>query len=184
MSANSTAEMRAIEALRGVSEPAVAHGLGRAQYLTFMLGGEMFAVGILAIKEIIEYSKLTQVPMMPPYVRGVINLRGAAVPVVDLSARFGRQATEADRRTCIVIVEMAVGAGRQVVGLLVDAVNEVLDIADAEIEPAPAFGTRIRNDFIAGIGKVAGNFVIVLRVERLLSEQEAGTLAQGARPTH
>jgi len=153
MSANTEAEVRALraaQAAQSVLNAQLAQSEGHAQYLTFMLGGEMFAIGILAIKEIIEYNKLTTVPMMPRYVRGVINLRGAVVPVIDLAARFGRAATEVSRRTCIVIVEIAVGEGRQVVGLLVDAVNEVLDIPPAEIEPAPSFGANVRSDFIAG----------------------------------
>src|SRR4051794_20941797 len=110
-----------------------------AQYLTFMLAREQFAIGILAIKEIIEYHGVTEVPMMPPCVRGVINLRGAVVPVVDLQARFGRPSSEATKRTCIVIVETQAEGERQVMGLVVDAVNEVLDIAPTDIEPPPTF---------------------------------------------
>ena len=99
-----------------------------AQYLTFMLGAETFAIGILAIKEIIEYASLTEVPMMPAYVRGVINLRGAVVPVVDLPVRFGKAASAVTKRTCIVIIEIVLGSERHVLGLVVDAVNAVLDI--------------------------------------------------------
>src|SRR5690242_2576673 len=122
------------------------------QFLTFMQGGEMFAMGILGIKEIIEYSTLTEVPMMPASVRGVINLRGAVVPVVDLGVRFGRKPGAVTKRTCIVIVEVLLKDTRQDVGVVVDAVNEVLEIAPEEIEPAPTFGTRIRTDFIEGMG--------------------------------
>ncbi len=147
------------------------------QYLTFMLAGEVFAIGILAIKEIIEYHSLTEVPMMPASVRGVINLRGAVVPVMDLPARFGRPASEITKRTCIVIVEIAAGEERQVIGVMVDAVNEVLDIAAADIEPPPAFGARIRSDFILGMGKVKGRFVILLDVDHVLSLDEVGALA-------
>jgi len=102
------------------------------QYLTFMLAGEVFAIGILSIKEIIEYHSITEVPMMPESVRGVINLRGAVVPVMDLQARFGRSSAVVTKRTCIVIVEVASEDERQVVGVIVDAVNEVLDIDAAE----------------------------------------------------
>ena len=140
-----------------------------AQYLTFMLGSELFAIGILAIKEIIEYDTLTQVPMMPASVRGVINLRGAVVPVMDPMARFGRQPSAVTKRTCIVIVEMRVEDERQVIGIVVDAVSEVLDIALTDIEPPPAFGARIRSDFIQGMGKVNGKFVILLDVNKVLS---------------
>ncbi|MBA5608323.1 purine-binding chemotaxis protein CheW [Duganella sp. FT3S] len=151
-----------------------------SQYLTFMLGEEQFAVGILGIKEIIEYGSLAGVPMMPECVRGVINLRGAVVPVMDLAARFGRPASPITKRSCIVIVEVqeAEGEGQQVLGMLVDAVNAVVDIAAADIEAAPAFGTRIRPDFIAGIGKVNGKFVSLLAIERVLSSGEIVELAR------
>jgi len=154
----------------------------QSQYLTFLLGGETFAIGILAIKEIIEFNQLTTVPMMPRFVRGVINLRGAVVPVIDLAARFGRGATTESKRTCIVIVEMESAGERQVVGVLVDAVNEVLDIPAADIEPAPSFGARVRSDFIAGMGKVKGKFVIILSVDHVLSVEEAGALAETGAP--
>lgn len=149
-----------------------------AQYLTFLLGGEMFAIGILGIKEIIEYGSLTAVPMMPKFIRGVINLRGAVVPVVDLSARFGRNASEVTRRSCIVILEVEADSQRQDVGVVVDSVSEVLAIATSEIEPPPAFGAKIRTDFIGGMGKVGGKFVIILNAERVLSVDEMAMLTQ------
>ena len=147
------------------------------QYLTFMIGGEMFAISILGIKEIIEYGHLTTVPMMPDFIRGVINLRGAVVPVVDLSARFGRAASEVTRRSCIVIIEVESGEEKQDVGVVVDSVSEVLEIPSAEIEPAPSFGARIRADFISGMGKVNGQFVIILDANRVLSVDEMAMLA-------
>ena len=151
-----------------------------AQYLTFMLAGETFAIGILAIKEIIEYHGLTTVPMMPDCVRGVINLRGAVVPVVDLLSRFGRKSSEVTKRTCVVIVEVQCEGESQVIGVIVDAVNEVLDIDASDIEPAPAFGARMRSDFIRGMGKVRGKFVILLDVDHVLSPADIGVLAQPA----
>jgi purine-binding chemotaxis protein CheW len=151
-----------------------------AQYLTFMLAGEMFAIGILAIKEIIEYGSLTPVPMMPASVRGVINLRGAVVPVMDLLARFGKPPSPVTKRSCIVIVEVASADERQVIGVAVDAVNEVLDIAPADIEPPPAFGARIRSDFIQGMGKVKGKFVILLNLDHALSMDEHTALGDFA----
>jgi purine-binding chemotaxis protein CheW len=147
-----------------------------AQYLTFQLAHEMFAIGILAIKEIIEYGHLTVVPMMPASVRGVINLRGAVVPVIDLQARFGERVSEVGKRTCIVIVEVGAPQERQVVGVIVDAVNEVIDIAPSEIEAPPAFGARVRTDFIQGIGKVRGRFVILLDLDRTLAPDELAAL--------
>lgn len=146
------------------------------QYLTFMLGGEVFAIGILAIKEIIEYSGLTVVPMMPDCIRGVINLRGAVVPVMDLMARFGKEAGAVTKRTCIVIVETAAGDEQQVIGVIVDAVNAVVEIAPSEIEPAPSFGARISSDFIEGMGKISGRFIILLNVNRVLSGEEMDAL--------
>jgi purine-binding chemotaxis protein CheW len=147
------------------------------QYLTFLLGSEMFAVGILNVKEIIEYGNLTEIPMMPPFIRGVINLRGAVVPVIDLSARFGGNTTAVGRRTCIVIIEVADEDFRHDIGIMVDAVSEVLEIPGSEIEPPPSFGAKIRADFIFGMGKVAGKFVIILNIEKVLSVEEIATLA-------
>jgi purine-binding chemotaxis protein CheW len=147
-----------------------------SQYLTFALGGEMFAVGILNVKEIIEYGQLTEIPMMPTFIRGVINLRGSVVPVIDLSARFGGKVTELSRRTCIVIVEVADEDTRHDIGIMVDAVSEVLDIPGSEIEPPPSFGARIRADFIFGMGKVAGTFVIILNINKVLSVDEIAQL--------
>jgi len=173
-----------------IAEPA-ATVAESGQYLTFLLGAELFAIGILAIKEIIEFNELTTVPMMPSCIRGVINLRGAVVPVVDLAARFGREPTATTRRTCIVIVEVQDTAERLVVGVIVDAVNEVLEIAPSEIEPAPTFGTRIRTDFIRGMGKVGGKFVVILAVNRILALDDVagleglqpnGELADAAKP--
>jgi purine-binding chemotaxis protein CheW len=155
------------------------------QYLTFLLGEEMFAIGILAIREIIEYGYLTEVPMTPPFIRGVINLRGAVVPVVDLAVRFGREASENTKRTCIVIVEVDSESGRHEMGIVVDAVSEVLEIPRAEIEPPPEFGGRVRIDFISGMGKVNGNFVVLLDMGRVLSVDEvaiAATLTRSEIP--
>ena len=148
------------------------------QYLTFLLADEMFAIGILSIREIIEYGVVTDVPMTPPFIRGVLNLRGAVVPVVDLSVRFGRTARENTKRTCIVIVEIESPRGNQEMGVVVDAVNEVLEIARNDIEPPPEFGARIRNDFIKGMGKIEGRFVIVLDMNRVLSVDEVAVVAR------
>jgi purine-binding chemotaxis protein CheW len=150
------------------------------QYLTFMLGRETFALGILSIKEILEYSAPTEIPMMPSFIRGVVNLRGAAVPVVDLCARFGRPSAPVTKKTCIVIVETRLEDESHVLGVVVDAVNEVLEIPGSEIEPAPSFGASIRSDFIQGMGKVRGKFVIILDVDRVLCVEEMELLTQAA----
>ena len=147
------------------------------QYLTFALASELYAVGILNVKEIIEYGNLTEIPMMPAFIRGVINLRGAVVPVIDLAARFGGRASDIGKRSCIVIVEMNQSDGKQDLGIMVDAVSEVLEIPGSEIEPPPSFGAKIRADFIAGMGKVNGKFVILLDIQRVLSVDEMATLA-------
>jgi len=143
-----------------------------AQYLTFMLGGEMYAIDILNIKEITEYGQVTEVPMMPTFIRGVINLRGRVVPVVNLLARFGKPDTGITQRSCIVIIEAGTEGERQDIGVVVDSVSEVLDIPSSEIEPAPSFGAKIRSDFISGMGKVGGKFVVMLNVDKMLSSEE------------
>ena len=149
-----------------------------AQYLTFMLGGEVFAIRILAIREIISYGGMTEVPMMPPSIKGVINLRGAVVPVVDLAVRFNRPSGDITKRTCIVIVEMQNDEEQQVIGVIVDAVNAVLEIPAADIEPPPNFGAEIRTDFIVGMGKVNEKFIILLNIDRVLSIEELGELSE------
>jgi len=160
------------------AQPAAAAANELAQYLTFLLGGEMYAIKILNVKEIIEYGQLTEIPMMPAFIRGVINLRGAVVPVIDLAARFGEPPTQVARRTCIVIVEITDKDLHQDIGIMVDAVSEVLEIARSDIEPPPAFGAKIRTDFIDGMGKVAGKFVILLNIHKVLSIDEMALLAR------
>ncbi len=151
------------------------------QYLTFTLGTEMFSIDILCIKEIIWYAGLTEVPMMPSCIRGVINLRGAVVPVMDLSARFARPSTPVTKSTCIVITEVdGPEGGRQNMGIVVDAVQAVLEIPSSEIEPPPNFGAKIRADFIEGIAKVNGKFVILLDVTQVLSPSEIGAMGHAA----
>ena len=151
------------------------------QYLTFQLSDEMFAIGILSIREIIEYGFVTEVPMTPSFIRGVINLRGAVVPVLDLAVRFGRKARESTKRTCIVIVDIESTNGSHEIGVVVDAVNEVLEIPHSDIEPPPEFGARIRSDFIKGMGKINGKFVIILEVNRVLSVEEVAVVANLGR---
>lgn len=148
-----------------------------AQFLSFMLGQDMFAIGILAVREILEYAGVTPVPQMPPAISGVINLRGTAVPVMDLALRLERQPSTIGKRTCIIVVEVDGGDGPFVIGILVDAVNAVLDIPAAEIEPAPSFGAQVRADLLQGIGKVDGRFVLLLNVRHVVAEHEIAGLA-------
>lgn len=148
------------------------------QYLTFRLAQEMFAINILSIREIMEYGSITTVPMMPHFVRGVINLRGAVVPVIDLVNRFGRGQCAINRRSCIVILELAFGDEEtREIGVIVDEVSEVREIDAEDIEPPPSFGAHIRTDFISGMGKVEGRFVILLNVQRVVDVEEMAALA-------
>ena len=151
------------------------------QYLTFMLGRETFALGILSIKEILEYSAPTEIPMMPAFIRGVVNLRGAAVPVVDLCARFGRPSVSVTKKTCIVIFDAMREDERVELGLLVDAVSEVIDIDSSQIEPPPNFGTAVRRDFIRGMGKVASRFVIILEPDKAFDVNEMADLCESSQ---
>ena len=167
--------------VRSVARQTALTGLNEAlvqgqQYLTFSVSSETFAIPIAAIKEIIEYRIPTDVPMMPTYIRGVINLRGRVVPVIDLSVRFGRNKGEVSKRTCIVILEIAQDDGQQDISVVVDAVSAVVDIADADIEPPPQFGAKLRADFISGMGKIGEQFVIILNVDRVLSIEELAML--------
>ena len=146
------------------------------QDLTFRLGQETFAMPILSIKEILEYPTLTNVPLMAACVRGVLNLRGSVVPVVDLAVRFGREPGQQTRRTCVVIIEVQADGEWMDVGVVVDGVNQVIDIPASEIEPPPSFGARLRADFIKGMGKVDGGFVVILDCGQVLSVQEIAEL--------
>lgn len=146
------------------------------QFLTFQLGSETFAIGILCIKEIIAYAEVVPVPMVPDFVHGIINLRGSVVPVIDLAVRLGRTSAAISKRTCIVIIEMDGPHGPQTVGVVVDSVNTVLEIPTSAIEPTPAFGANLRTDYVYGMGKVDENFVIILNVAQALCIAEMASL--------
>ena len=151
-------------------------GAAAAQFLTFSPGEELFALAIRSIREIIQYGPMTTVPLMPGFVRGVINLRGAVVPVIDLHARFGRASPAPGKKTCIVIFDALRGGERTELGLLVDAVSEVVDIGADRISPAPDFGSTLRRDFIRGMGKLCERFVILLDGDRALDVEEMAQL--------
>lgn len=148
------------------------------QYLTFRSREERFALPIGLIREIIEYGGVTPIPSMPSFIRGVINLRGHVVPVVDLACRFGQGITQAGKRTCIVIMELEENGSVFMLGLIVDGVDSVLDIAHSEIEPAPRFGAGIRADFIDGMVKTEGGFIVLLKVASVLSVQDMKSLVE------
>lgn len=149
----------------------------QTQFLTFLLAEESYAVSILRVREIIEYDTVTRVPNMPPSIRGVINLRGAVVPVVDLAVRFGLRDCQVTKRTCVIIVEVEVSGERLVIGLMADAVSQVIDLPPADIEPPPPFGTRVRVDFLEGLGKIGKKFVLILDLDRALSSTDLLSVA-------
>lgn len=145
-----------------------------SQFLTFLLDGEVFAINILNIREILEYSTLTPVPMTPDFIAGVLNLRGSVVPVINLALRFEKNASEITKRTSIVIVEIIHDEQKLDIGIIVDIVNEVIEIP--EVEPAPTFGTSIRTDFIEGMGEIDDGFTIILDLNHVLSIDELSML--------
>lgn len=147
------------------------------QYLTFHLAGEEYAIGILQVKEIIEYDALTKVPMTPPWIRGVLNLRGSVVPVIDLAVKFGQPESPVGKRTCIVIVGVDLGGERTVMGVVADAVSQVMELPPEEITAPPSFGTKIRTDFLKGMGKAGKKFVLILDTDRVLSADELQVVA-------
>ncbi len=150
----------------------------QGQYLTFLVNKEKLAINIHEVKEIIEISSITKVPMTPEYIRGVINLRGKVVPVVDLSARLSSEVCNISKRSCIVLVEIHTGSEIQNVGMLVDQVHEILEIQSENIQPAPEFGADIRVEFIQAMGRVGDDFIILLEVSRVLSVSELSQLTK------
>lgn len=146
------------------------------QYLTFLVEKESFAISILDVKEIIEISNVTCVPLTPDYIHGVINLRGNVVPVIDLSARLKHRRAEVSKRSCIVLVEVDTAEGSQLIGMLVDEVREILEIPQANIQPAPDFGADIRTDFIQAMARVDEIFIILLAINKVLSLEELSQL--------
>lgn len=149
-------------------------------YLTFTLAGEMFAIDIPRIREIIEYLPPSVIPMMPPAMLGVINVRGSAVPVIDLSARFGWTPTAVGRRTSIVVVEIEHEELKHVIGLVVDRVNAVTEIKTEDIEAAPTMGARLDTEFISGMARQNDRFVILIDIERVFSANELATVSANA----
>ena len=147
------------------------------QYLTFFLADEEYAVGIQRVKEIIEYTAITKVPKVPLWIRGVINLRGNVVSVVDLAVRFGLEERPVTKTTCIVIVEVQQEAERAVMGVIADAVNQVIDLAPKDIEEPPAFGTRVRLEYLFGMGKLGKKFALILNIDTVLSAAELLTVS-------
>lgn len=150
------------------------------KYLTFALAEEEYGIGILKIKEIIGMMPITTVPQTPDFVKGVVNLRGKVIPVIDLRLRFGMASSDYTERTCIIVVEIAGGNGTIQVGTVVDTVSEVLNINGEEIEDTPAFGTKLNTDYILGIAKLEGGVKILLDIDRVLSSEDIELLEKTA----
>lgn len=142
------------------------------QYLTFRLDEEVFALDISKVREVLDYTNITKVPRTPDFMRGVINLRGNVVPVVDMRLKFGMTRTEQTVNTCIIIVEISIEGETTVLGALTDAVQEVIELGPEQIEPAPKIGTRLNTEFIKGMGKRGDNFIIILDIDRVFSADE------------
>ena len=167
--------------MASLKTPASEAPEGADQFLTFQLGREVFAMDIRTVREIIQVGPMTTVPLMPDFVRGVINLRGAVVPVIDLHARFGHAVAQIGKKTCIVIFDALREGERVELGLLVDAVSEVIDIPAAQIEPPPSFGSAVRREFIRGMGKLAERFVIILDPDKAFDIDEMAQLCEAAQ---
>ncbi len=142
------------------------------QYLTFKLDEEVFALGIDKVREVLDYTSITKVPQTPEFMRGVINLRGGVVPVIDMRLKFGMPRTEPTVNTCIIIVEVEVEGETTILGALADSVQEVLDLEPQQIEPAPKIGTKLRTDFIRGMGRRDERFIIILDIDKIFSGDE------------
>jgi purine-binding chemotaxis protein CheW len=139
------------------------------QYLTFKLDEEVFALDVIKIKEILEYTSVTKVPQTPEFMRGVINLRGSVVPVIDLRLKFGMSASEQTVNTCIIVAEVDMEGETILLGVLADSVQEVNEMEPAQIEAAPHIGTKLNTDFIKGMGKQDGAFVMILDIDKVFS---------------
>ncbi len=157
--------------------------VAQTQFLTFFLGEEEYAIGILQVREIMPFGDLTKVPKTPPAIRGVINIRGSVVPVVDLAVKFGLPRSPITKRSCIVIVEVDLQGEQTVMGVLTDSVNQVVELHPDQIEVAPNFGTPIRVDYLKGLVAIGKKFLLILDIGRILSIQElltAGAIHQTA----
>jgi purine-binding chemotaxis protein CheW len=145
------------------------------QYLTFKLAEEIFAVDVAKVREILEFTSITKVPQTPDFMRGVINLRGSVVPVMDMRLKFGMPVTEKTVNTCIIVVEVNHEGETIIIGALADSVQEVFELEPEQIEPAPRIGTKLNTDFILGMGKHDGEFIMILDIDRTFTSEEIAT---------
>jgi purine-binding chemotaxis protein CheW len=146
------------------------------QYLTFQLGEEVFGLDVSHVREILEFTTVTKVPKTPDYMRGVINLRGSVVPVLDMRLKFGLTRTEKTVNTCIIVVEVSFEDEHTIIGALVDSVQEVFELEPEQIEPAPKIGTQLKTEFIKGMGKKDDHFIIILNIDKVFSSEELATV--------
>lgn len=146
------------------------------QYLTFKLGNEIFATDVAKVREVLDFTNITEIPRTPEFMSGVINLRGSVVPVVDLRLCLEMSKTERTRNTCIVVVEVMLDNEATIIGALADSVEEVIDLEPDQIQPAPRIGTQIRTDFIKGMGKRDNQFIMILDIDRVFSAEEMATI--------
>ena len=150
------------------------------KYLTFSLACEEYGIGILKIKEIIGMMPITTVPQTPDFVKGVINLRGKVIPVIDLRLRFGMEEMDYTERTCIIVVEIEGTSGNVIIGIVVDSVSEVLNIKSEEIEETPTFGAKLNTDYILGMAKMEGGVKILLDIDKVLTAREIDNMKKAA----
>jgi purine-binding chemotaxis protein CheW len=158
-----------------------AHALGNGQYLTFFVAGEEYAVNILKVKEIIEYDTVTVVPNTAAWIRGVTNLRGNVVPVIDLAVKFGLPTSQTSKLTCIVITEVSYQGEKLTLGVMADSVSQVLDFMENQIETPPPFGTRVRIEFLLGMGRMGKKFCLILDIDKVLSADELLAVADSTQ---
>ncbi|WP_028313465.1 chemotaxis protein CheW [Desulfatibacillum aliphaticivorans] len=166
-----------IQAMNAATQAMSDH---EGKYLTFTLAEEEYGIGILKIREIIGMMPVTTVPQTPDFVKGVINLRGKVIPIVDLRLRFGIEGIDYTERTCIIVVEIASEGGTVQIGIVVDSVSEVLNIRAEDIEPTPTFGAKLNTDYILGMAKMEGGVKILLHIDKVLSAEEVGMLQSAA----
>jgi purine-binding chemotaxis protein CheW len=152
------------------------------QYLTFTLDGEQYAIGVDKVREVLEYTRVTKIPKTANYMKGIINLRGSGVPVIDLRLKFGLPEIESTEDTSIIVMEVSMGDGLLVIGALADSVQEVIELEASQIEPAPRFGTKLASEFILGMGKKDDSFIILLDIDKIFSADEASLLARQEAP--
>ena len=154
----------------------ISENIEQNQYLTFHIAEEEYAIRILRVKEIIQFNTVTRVPAVPSYIRGVINLRGNVVSVIDLASKFGLQETQITKRTCIVIVEVEQEGSPTDMGVMADAVSQVVGMSDDDLKPAPSFGSQINVDYLEGMGKMDKKFALILNIDKVLTSEEFQTV--------